>query len=158
MPVIFIAGIIAIAFEDALRINKAAIAIGMSVLLWMMVLADGTNMFNMNGSEMLETMLKSIPSFAELSVNEQVHRFLEFSILESLGDVSATLFFVLGSMAIIELVDSHGGFEVIVNAIKTRNKRKLLWIISFLTFFLSAVLGNLATVIVMIALLRRIAG
>lgn len=158
MPVIFIIGIIAIAFEDALRINKAALAIGMSVLLWIMVLADGANMFNMNGSDMLETMIKNIPSFAELSVHEQVHKFLEFSIIESLGDVSATLFFVLGSMAIIELVDSHGGFEVIVNSIKTRNKRKLLWVISFLTFFLSSILGNLATVIVIIALLRRIVG
>ncbi|PKP42644.1 MAG: sodium:proton antiporter [Bacteroidetes bacterium HGW-Bacteroidetes-10] len=158
MPVIFIAGIIAIAFEDALRINKAATAIGMSVLLWMMVLADGTNMFNMNGSEMLETMIKNIPSFSELSVSEQVYKFLEFSIVESLGDVSETLFFVLGSMAIIELVDSHGGFEIIVNSITTRNKRKLLWIISFLTFFLSSLLGNLATVIVVVALLRRIIG
>lgn len=158
MPIIFIIGIIAIAFEDALRINKAAIAIGMSVLLWMLLLADGLNLFKLNGSEMLETLVKNIPSFAEMSVREQVYKFLEFSILESLGDVSATLFFVLGSMAIIELIDSHGGFEVIVNAIKTRNKRELLWIISFLTFFLSSVLGNLATVIVIVALLRRIVG
>ncbi|MDD4492467.1 MAG: SLC13 family permease, partial [Bacteroidales bacterium] len=150
MPLIFLLGIIAIAFEDIIRINKAAIAIGMSIVLWLLVLVDGIQIFNEHGSEALEAMIKSFPGFSDMSVTQQVYSFLEYSITESLGDVSATLFFVLGSMAIIELIDSHGGFDVIISAIKTRNERKLLWIISFLTFFLSAVLGNLATVIVIV--------
>jgi len=156
MPLFFLLGIIAIAFEDVIRINKAATAIGMSIVLWLLVLVDGIQIFNEHGSEALEAMIKSFPGFSDLSVTQQVYSFLEYSITESLGDVSATLFFVLGSMAIIELIDSHGGFDVIISAIKTRNERKLLWIISFLTFFLSAVLGNLATVIVIVAILRKL--
>ena len=149
-------GIIAIAFEDSLRINKAATAIGMSIVLWLLVLVDGIQIFHEHGSQALDTMIKVFPGFADMSVTQQLYAFLEYTIKESLGDVSETLFFVLGSMTIIELIDSHGGFEVIVSSIKTRNERKLLWIVSFLTFFLSAVLGNLATVIVIVAILRKL--
>lgn len=156
MPVIFLVGIIAIAFEDSLRINKAATAIGMSIVLWLLVLVDGIEIFHEHGSLALDTMVKAFPGFADMSVSQQLYAFLEYTIKESLGDVSETLFFVLGSMTIIELIDSHGGFEVIVSSIKTRNERKLLWIVSFLTFFLSAVLGNLATVIVIVAILRKL--
>lgn len=156
MPIIFILGIIAIAFEDSLRINKAATAIGMSILLWLLILLDGVEIFREHGSQALDTMIKTFPGFADMSVSQQLYTFLEYTIKESLGDVSQTLFFVLGSMAIIELIDSHGGFEVIVSSIKTRNERKLLWIVSFITFFLSAVLGNLATVIVIVAILRKL--
>ncbi len=156
MPIIFLLGIIAIALEDVIRINKAAIAIGMSIVLWLLVLADGIQIFNEHGSHALDVMIKTFPGFAGMAVNQQVYAFLEYSITESLGDVSATLFFVLGSMTIIELIDSHGGFDVIVSAIKTRNERKLIWTISFITFFLSAVLGNIATVIVMVAILRKL--
>jgi Na+/H+ antiporter NhaD/arsenite permease-like protein len=156
MPVIFLFGIIAIAFEDSLRINKAATAIGMSIILWLLVLVDGIEIFHEHGSQALDTMVKAFPGFADMSVSQQVFAFLEYTIKESLGDVSETLFFVLGSMTIIELIDSHGGFDVIVSSIKTRNERKLLWIVSFLTFFLSAVLGNLATVIVVVAILRKL--
>jgi Na+/H+ antiporter NhaD/arsenite permease-like protein len=156
MPIIFLLGIIAIAFEDSLRINKAATAIGMSIVLWLLVLVDGIEIFHEHGSQALDTMIKVFPGFADMSVSQQLYAFLEYTIKESLGDVSETLFFVLGSMTIIELIDSHGGFEVIVSSIKTRNERKLLWIVSFLTFFLSAVLGNLATVIVIVAILRKL--
>ena len=122
MFLLFIAGVIAIAFEDKIRVNKAAVAVGLSIILWTML---------------IET--------------ENVDQ----SVINSLGNVSTTLFFVLASMAIIEIVDSHGAFNVILSLIKTRNKRKLLWIFSFLTFTFSAVLGNLATVIIMVTLIRR---
>jgi Na+/H+ antiporter NhaD/arsenite permease-like protein len=122
MFLLFIAGVIAIAFEDKIRVNKAAVAVGLSIILWTML---------------IET--------------ENVDQ----SVINSLGNVSTTLFFVLASMAIIEIVDSHGAFNVILSLIKTRNKRKLLWIFSILTFTFSAVLGNLATVIIMVTLIRR---
>jgi len=155
MPVIFMIGIIAIAFEDKIRINKAAIAIGMSILLWGIYIVGGASIFASHPNTGIDALVGIHPSFSQMSLREQFNMFVEFSLVESLGDVSTTLFFVLASMAIIEIVDSHGGFDVIITLIKTRKKRKLLWIFSFLTFALSAVLGNLATVIVVIALVRR---
>ena len=84
MPLIFLLGIIAIAFEDIIRINKAAIAIGMSIVLWLLVLVDGIQIFNEHGSEALEAMIKSFPGFSDMSVTQQVYSFLEYSITESL--------------------------------------------------------------------------
>lgn len=156
MPVVFIVGILAIAFEDVIRVNKAAIAVGMSVILWMLFIFGGVEIFQSHSGEELEMLKKSIPGFSDLSLLQQFDRYLEFTLVESLGDVSTTLFFVLASMAIIEIIDSHGSFDVITSYIKTTNKRKLLWIFSFLTFGLSAVLGNLATVIVVVSLIRRL--
>jgi Na+/H+ antiporter NhaD/arsenite permease-like protein len=75
-----------------------------------------------------------------------------------MGNLSGILFFLLGAMTIVELMDSHDSFEVITSRIKTTNKRKLLWLISFIAFFLSAVLDNLTTTIVMISLLRKLVG
>ena len=156
MPVVFIVGILAIAFEDVIRVNKAAIAVGMSVILWMLFIFGGVEIFQSHSGEELEMLKKSIPGFSDLSLFQQFDRYLEFTLVESLGDVSTTLFFVLASMAIIEIIDSHGSFDVITSYIKTTNKRRLLWIFSFLTFGLSAVLGNLATVIVVVSLIRRL--
>jgi len=78
------------------------------------------------------------------------------ALAAKLGDVSGILFFLMGAMTIVELVDAHGGFEVITRAINTRDKVKLLWITSVVAFFLSSVLDNLTTTIVMVSLLRRI--
>jgi Na+/H+ antiporter NhaD/arsenite permease-like protein len=81
-------------------------------------------------------------------VNEQ--------LTEHIGELSGILFFLMGAMTIVELIDAHDGFEVITSRITTNNKRKLLWIISILTFFLSAALDNLTTAIVMVSLLRKL--
>lgn len=78
------------------------------------------------------------------------------NLIEHLGDTSEILFFLLGAMTIVEIVDKHDGFSIITNKITTKNKRKLLWIIGILTFFMSAVLDNLTTSIVMCALLRKL--
>lgn len=156
MPVIFLIGILMIAFEDVIRINKAATAVGMSVLLWLIFLLDAAGIFSAHPPVHLQEFLVGFPQFAELSTAELAYRFIEFKMVESLGDVATTLFFVLGSMAIIDIVDSHGGFGVISAAITTNRQRKLLWILSFTTFFLSVLLGNLATVIVMIAIARKL--
>ncbi len=156
MPVIFLIGILMIAFEDVIRINKAATAVGMSILLWLIFLLDAAGIFSAHPPVHLQEFLVGFPQFAELSTAELAYRFIEFKMVESLGDVATTLFFVLGSMAIIDIVDSHGGFGVISAAITTNRQRKLLWILSFTTFFLSVLLGNLATVIVMIAIARKL--
>lgn len=78
------------------------------------------------------------------------------NLIEHLGDTSEILFFLLGAMTIVEIVDKHDGFSIITNKITTKNKRELLWIIGILTFFMSAVLDNLTTSIVMCALLRKL--
>jgi Na+/H+ antiporter NhaD/arsenite permease-like protein len=73
-----------------------------------------------------------------------------------LSDIASILFFLLGAMVIVELIDLHDGFEFIVSMIKTRSRKKLLWIIGILAFFLSAVLDNLTTTIVMVSLIRKL--
>lgn len=156
MPIIFVLGILAIAFEDKIKINKAATSIGMCILLWLMFLIDSTGIFTAHRPPNMDNFLIGFPEFAKLTTSELALRYVEFSIVEALGDVSTTLFFVLASMAIIEIADTYGAFGVITSSIKSRSKRKLLWIFSIITFGLSALLGDLATVIVMIAVMRKI--
>ncbi len=156
MPVIFVLGILAIAFEDTIKINKAASAIATCIILWLLYLLDAVGLFASHPPEYLYNFMAGFPEFADLSVTQQAYKYLEVSLVQSLGDVSTTLFFVLASMAIIEILDSHGSFSVITRSIKTKSKRKLLWIFSIITFFLSALLGDLATVIVVIAIIRKL--
>lgn len=78
------------------------------------------------------------------------------SLIHHLGETAEILFFLLGAMTIVEIIDKHDGFSIITDRITTTSKRKLLWIISILTFFMSAVLDNLTTSIVMCALLRKL--
>lgn len=82
--------------------------------------------------------------------------FEHHALVSHLGETSEILFFLLGAMTIVEIVDRHEGFRIITDKITTKNKRKLLWVISILTFFMSAVLDNLTTAIVMVALLRKL--
>ncbi|HEU4615307.1 MAG TPA: sodium:proton antiporter NhaD [Kofleriaceae bacterium] len=124
---IFALGYIAIVLEHPLKLNKAAAALLAGCLCWTAyVLAHGS---------------------AEL-VNEQ--------LLEHLANLSQILFFLLGAMTIVELIDAHDGFELITSRIVTRSRRKLLVIIGLLTFFLSAILDNLTTAIVMMSLVRKL--
>lgn len=124
---IFILGYAAIAFEHPLRINKAASALLTGVLCW--------TVYILFSSE------KAVVSD---------------SLTQHLGNLSGILFFLMGAMTIVELIDAHDGFEVITSRITTTDKRKLLWIISIITFFLSAVLDNLTTAIVMVSLIRKL--
>lgn len=127
ITIIFIVGYAAIAFEHPLKINKTASALLTGVLCWVVYIMAGEN--------------------TDL-VSKQLY--------EHFGQISGILFFLLSAMTIVELIDAHDGFEVITSKITTRDKRKLLWIISFVTFFLSAVLDNLTTTIVMVSLLRKL--
>jgi Na+/H+ antiporter NhaD/arsenite permease-like protein len=127
ITIIFIAGYAAIALEHPLKVNKAATALITGVLCWTV--------------------------FALFSADKHspAHQ-----LTEALGEVSGILFFLLGAMTIVELIDAHDGFEVITSRIQTTSKRKLVWIIGVITFFLSAVLDNLTTTIVLVSLLRII--
>lgn len=124
---IFIAGYLAIAAEHSIRINKAASALLTGVICW------------------------TLYTFTQSDVHLVSHQ-----LAEHIGEISGILFFLMGAMTIVELIDAHDGFEIITERVRTRDKRKLLWIICILTFFLSAVLDNLTTTIVMVSLLRKL--
>src|SRR6266581_4663554 len=124
---IFILGYAAIAFEHSVKINKAASALLTGVLCWTVYIFFSPN-------------------------KEVVSR----ELTEHLGNFAGILFFLMCAMTIVELIDAHDGFDVVTDRIKTNSKRKLLWLISFLTFFLSAVLDNLTTAIVMTSVTRKL--
>jgi len=156
MAVIFVAGILCIALEDVLKINKAAVSVGMCIILWGLVITHATGVLEANPPEYLDNYVRGFPELLSMSVAQRAMLYVEKTLVESLGDVSTTLFFVLASMAVIEVLDSHGSFRVITKSIRTRNKRSLVWLVAGITFMLSALLGNLATVIVMVAVLRKL--
>lgn len=124
---IFILGYIVIALEHPARINKAATALITGALCWTVYILTAHDR---------DSILEGLT--------------------HQLGEIAGILFFLLGAMTIVELVDAHDGFLVITNRIRTSNMRKLLWVISLLAFFLSAVLDNLTTAIVMVSLLRKL--
>lgn len=156
MPLIFILGILAIAFEDVIKINKAATAVGMSILLWALFIINAEQFLTLNPPAHVKEFMTMFPGLREMPTHELAFEFVEWKLIRGLGDVATTLFFVLGSMAIIDIIDSHGGFGVISQSITTNRQRKLLWILCLTTFFMSILLGNLATVIVLIAIARKL--
>ena len=124
---IFVLGYAAIALEHPLKINKAASALLTGVLCWTAYVLFASN--------------------REAVAEELLHH---------LGSLSGILFFLMGAMTIVEIIDAHDGFEVITRRITTTSKRKLLWIVCFLTFFLSAALDNLTTAIVMASMVGKL--
>lgn len=124
--VIFVVGYILIALEHPVRINKTATALVTGVLCWTFFAVNSENIF-------VKTELSHL-----------------------LSQISSILFFLMGAMTIVELIDAHRGFQFITNRIKTTDVRKLLWIVCWLAFFLSAVLDNLTTAIVMVSLTRKL--
>ena len=134
---LFVIGYLCIALESLTRVNKAAIALLMCVGCWTLL------------------MLGPAQYYPMVVANDVVHHIAEV-IEHHLGDAAGTLFFLMGAMTIVEIVDTNGGFNFVRDAIKTRSKRKLLWRVAFMTFFLSAILDNLTTSIVMIMVLRKL--
>lgn len=127
VTLLFILGYLLITLEHAIKINKAAIALLTGVLCWTLYIFSATD----------------------------IH-LIEKQLAEHLSEITGIIFFLTGAMTIVELIDAHDGFDVITNTISTTGKRKLIWIICFISFFLSAVLDNLTTTIVMVSLLRKL--
>lgn len=140
--VAFVLGYACIATESLLKVNKAAIALLMFVACWTLYMFDPmqylTAIHGYTGD--LSGMAAAVTSI----------------IQEHLGDTSTTLFFLMGAMTIVEVVDQNGGFNWVRKVMKTKSKRALLWRIAFLTFIISAILDNLTTSIVMIMILRKL--
>ncbi len=126
MILVFVLGYVAIALEHPLKINKAAAALITGVLCWTIYIIQGES--------------------KEMVTEELLHH---------LGEIASILFFLLGAMTIVELIDSHNGFDIITQKITTTNKQQLLFIITAIAFFLSALLDNLTTAIVMTSLCAK---
>lgn len=125
--VLFVVGYITITLEQSIQINKAATALITAVLCWTLIVLNADN--------------------KEIVIDSLTHH---------LSSISEIVFFLLGAMTIVELIDAHDGFQQIAEAIKTTHKTKLVWLIALITFFLSAVLDNLTTTIVMISILNKL--
>lgn len=133
----FIIGYFFIAIEHVTKVNKAAVALLMFVVCWtLFMLNPGSFLPEADGNNMA------------LAVSEIMEKHL--------GSTATTLFFLMGAMTIVELIDQNGGFNFVANTIKTRSKKSMLWRIALLTFFLSAILDNLTTSIVMVMIIRRL--
>ena len=155
MIVIFVLGYTAIALEHPLKVDKAASALILGTLIWVLYIFGAGEI--VPGLDSFHEYLKNTPEAAHYDTITQIRHFIvEYELIHHLGEISEILFFLLGAMTIVENVDTHEGFKVITDKIKTTNRVKLLWIISIITFFMSAALDNLTTTIVIIALLRKL--
>ena len=135
--VAFVIGYFFIAIESVTKVNKVAIALLMFVVCWTLFMIDPA-----------QYLAAAIGDVKALVVSEEIERHL--------GSTATTLFFLMGAMTIVELVDQNGGFNFVRDTLQTRSKKKLLWRIAFMTFVLSAILDNLTTSIVMIMILRKL--
>jgi Na+/H+ antiporter NhaD/arsenite permease-like protein len=124
---VFGLGYLAIIFEYNIKINKTAVALLIAVLCWMIYFG-----------------------LSSLAMDENIKK-----LGEHLSSVSQIIFFLMGAMTLVELIDSHKGFKIVTDIIQTSSKRKMLWVVSVTSFLLSAVLDNLTTTILMISLLRK---
>ncbi len=139
----FVIGYLFIALESVTKVNKAAVALLMFVVCWTLYMCDP--------APFVQLMHPDYQGGASGLGN-----FINSIIEGHLGSTSTTLFFLMGAMTIVEVVDQNGGFDWVRRVMATRSKRSLLWKIAFMTFFLSAILDNLTTSIVMIMILRKL--
>ncbi len=146
---IFVLGYLAITLEHPLKLDKTVPALIMAALIWAL-LAVGFN----NGWFSVIDSHESVFNF--LTGGEESHHGFENTLLHHLGKTSEILIFLIGAMTIVEIIDLHRGFEILKGAVKTKSKRKLLWIIGILAFFLSAIIDNLTATIVLVTLLRKL--
>lgn len=158
---VFVIGYIAIALEHPLKINKTASALITGVLCWtfFMLSSPGQDLLDSAHFKLFEKELQlelGESKFEEVTISGIFHEFVIQELGTHLASISEILFFLLGAMTIVELIDAHHGFRFITDKIQTRSPKKLLWIICWLTFFLSAVLDNLTTTIVMVSLIRKL--
>ena len=149
--ILFVIGYVFIAFETPLKVNKSATAIMLAAAIWIFYIFVGENVFAFTG------FTENFTQYKQLNPDGNFLDFVSrYEMTRHMGDITEILFFLMAAMTIVETIDHHNGFSILTDKIKTNNKRKLLWILTIMTFFFSAVLDNLTTTIVMCALLRKI--
>ncbi len=157
MVVVFVAGYALIAMEHEVKINKAATAIVLGMSLWVLYAFSGESVISGENAAQFERFISASPEYLKMAPAMQYAKFVSnFQVVEYLGEYAQIILYLIGAMTIVEVIDVHGGFSVVTNKIRTDEKRKLLWILSLVTFFMSAVLDNLTTAIVMTMLLRKL--
>lgn len=147
---IFLVGYLAIVFEHQLKIDKLIPALAMMAFSWVIIalnLESITNWFDVEHGKIIDITFYSL---------EQKKVLLDSTLLHHFGKTTEILVFLMGAMAIVEMIDHFNGFGSIQQLIKTRKKRTLLWIIAILSFTLSAIIDNLTATIVLITILRKI--
>lgn len=158
--IVFIVGYLAIALEHSIKINKTASAILTGVICWTLFALSSPSeslLASTHFTKFLEGLKLDLGTkFAALGQEELFLNFVGAELSHHLAKISEILFFLMGAMTIVELVDAHHGFRFITDRIKTKNAKSLLWIICWVTFFLSSVLDNLTTSIVMVSLIRKL--
>lgn len=128
MVATFLLGYLFITIEHITKINKATVALMMAIICWIVQFADNQWVLDMN---------------------------MGF-FNHHLADISGVLFFILGALAVVEIMSQHRGFDIIADLIRVQSKKKLFWVVTFLAFFLSSLLDNLTTTVVMVTLLRKL--
>ena len=152
--VIFVVGYLAIALEHQLHINKAASAILTGVLCWTLYALSYDSLVPQAAYDAWHAMQGS--SESEGGVDPKLHFLVDGQLSHLFSETAGILFFLIGAMTIVELVDAHEGFSLITKFVRSKSKVTLLWVVGICTFFLSAVLDNLTTTIVMISVLRKL--
>ncbi len=150
MIIVFIVGYLAIALEHQININKTATAMMTGVLCWSIFILMSDDI-SLAANTHYQAFIKNNTALTTPYIG-----FINFSLKEALASTAEILFFLMAAMTIVELIDAHEGFTVVTSRITTRNSRTLLWVISIITFFLSALLDNLTTAIVMVSLVRKL--
>lgn len=150
MIVLFIGGYLLIALEHPIQINKSATALLLACALWVILAIGG------------QAVLSDPTAYHSFRINNPGSTYLDWlvhnELVHALGETAEIIFFLLGAMTIVELIDTMGGFKVITDKLETTKKTKLLWLVCLLAFFMSAILDNMTTSIVMIAVLRKLIG
>ena len=152
---VFVAGYLLIALEHPIRINKTATALLTGVICWTIFMLSGPTQSLLQSTE-YSGLAETVHGATSVSDGEIHRAYVIHSLAEHLSEIAEILFFLIGAMTIVELVDSHRGFKFVTDRIRTTNPKKLLWVICWVTFFLSAILDNLTTTIVMISLTRKL--
>ncbi|MBN2668073.1 MAG: sodium:proton antiporter NhaD [Bacteroidales bacterium] len=155
MVVIFVLGYTMIALEHPLKIDKAASALLIGVLTWAVYALNSVDILGL-GHNMEWNHITHGVELGTQNLHEVASHFVKHELGHHLIEISEILFFLLGAMTIVEVVDHHQGFKLITDKITTTSKVKLLWILGILTFFMSAALDNLTTTIVMVTLLKKL--
>lgn len=153
---VFLVGYAMIALEHPLKINKAGTALLTAMILWVLYIIGAPTISYLVSGDAFRSFVQNVP-VSDVNLAKMTSEYIvSHQIVESIGEICQTLIFLVGAMLIVELIDVHAGFEFITNRIQTRDTRKLFVLISTITFFMSAVLDNLTTSIVMIMLIRKL--
>lgn len=151
---VFFIGYFFITIEHQVKIDKTISALGMASMCWAILRLSNLTVFEI--SDGLHPMYLEIAERFNLPIDEAKSQAIDQILLHHLGKIAEILFFLIGAMTIVEIIDMHRGFEVIKKIVKTRRKTKLLWIVGIVGFFLSALIDNLTATIVLITIIRKL--